>query len=482
MERFTPRGLTSYKPARSLPEALCVLIGIADSPALKKLLDALYGGAGGEGTRDKDVELYLVGGCVRNAIQPQPVLDAAQPTETDLDLATNLSPSEVATRLHTAKIKVVETGIEHGTLLVVIDGVHIELTTFRQPSDRAHHTSADRLETDLSGRDFTINAIAFSVVNHSLIDSFNGIDDLNSQILRTVGDPHARFNEDPLRILRMVRFGPAQGRSIYTATLKAAKVLTPLLKKVTVERIKSELEEIIMSPCPAAGFIALRDLEALEYTIPELIPAVGFEQNRYHIHDVFDHTMAVLDRTPQDRILRWSAIFHDIGKPHTLTVDSDGERHFYLHELVSTELSWKRMTELKFSHSDMKQIGAIVRHHMRPLNCGPAGVRRLIKELGDNLQLWRIFKDADHSPTIDPEHSKEVAHGFDKLLEAEQLKMCSPSYAKLAIGGEDLKRLGIKPGPLMGRILKLLQDEVIDDPTRNEVSHLVARAIELAKL
>lgn len=483
MEKFTPRGLISYRPARSRSEAELLLKEIANSNAIKTLLNALIGADNRESAQTKVAQLYLVGGCVRNAIQPPPALPNDAPAkETDLDLATNLTPSEVAKRLHAAKIKVVETGIEHGTLLVVIDGGHIELTTFRQPSDRALHTSADNLETDLSGRDFTINAIAFSVIDSSLIDRFNGIDDLKDRILRAVGDPHARFNEDPLRILRMVRFGPAQGRSIDDATLQAAKLLTPLLKRITVERIRSELEEIIVSPCPAAGVIALRDLGALEYTIPELIPALGFEQNRYHIHDVFDHTMAVLDRAPQDRILRWSAIFHDIGKPHTLTVDAGGERHFYLHELVSTDLSWKRMESLKFSHSDMKQISAIVRHHMRPLNCGPAGVRRLIRDLGENLPLWRAFKDADHSPTIDHEQSSQAALGFDKLLEAEQLKMRSPSYAKLAIGGEELKRLGIKPGPLMGRILKLLQEEVIEDPTRNEVSHLVARAVELAKL
>jgi tRNA nucleotidyltransferase (CCA-adding enzyme) len=226
--------------------------------------------------------------------------------------------------------------------------------------------------------------------------------------------------------------------------------------------------------------IAIKEIGALNWTVPELLPAVGFEQNRYHIHDVFDHTMAVLDRTPQDHILRWAAIFHDIGKPHTLSTDGSGERHFYLHELVSTELSWKRMEALKFSHDDMKRISSVVRHHMRPLNCGPAGVRRLIRDLGDNLTLWRTFKDADSSPTIASEEAGRTSQGFDNLLEIERGKMRAPSYGKLAINGDDLKSLGVTPGPRMGQILKQLEELIIEDPQRNTREVLLEAAKKLA--
>jgi tRNA nucleotidyltransferase (CCA-adding enzyme) len=279
----------------------------------------------------------------------------------------------------------------------------------------------------------------------------------------------------------MIRFGPAQGRTVDKKTVDAATATAPRLERVTVERIKQELEKILMSPCPAAGLISLLDIGALAWTIPELQPAVGFEQNRYHIHDVFNHTMAVLDRTPRDPILRWAALFHDIGKPHTLSVDDSGERHFYLHELSSTELSWKRMEHLKFSHEDMKRISSIVRHHMRPLNCGPAGVRRLIRDLGDNLELWRAFKDADSSPTIAPEEITKTALAFDTLLEAERRKMATPSYGKLAVNGDDLKTLGVSPGPLMGRILKQLEEVIIEDPQKNSRDNLLELAKKLIK-
>jgi tRNA nucleotidyltransferase/poly(A) polymerase len=298
---------------------------------------------------------------------------------------------------------VIETGIKHGTILVVIDDQHLEVTTFRQPSDRNIQIDARDIETDLLGRDFTINAIAFCLATHKLIDPLGGISDLSKGILRAVGDAASRLKEDPLRILRMIRFGDAQGRSIEEATLVAARTLIPLLEQISVERIKHELDQILLCEYPGAGIKKLQELGALPFTIPELMPSVGFEQNRYHIHDVFDHTLAVLDRTPRNRLLRWAAIFHDMGKPNTLSIDENGERHFYSHEVASTTLAWERMEKLRFSHDDMRRISTVVRYHMRPMNCGPAGVRRLIRDLGDNLALWRTFKDADSSPATPSE-------------------------------------------------------------------------------
>jgi tRNA nucleotidyltransferase (CCA-adding enzyme) len=461
---------------------VCSLRQLAESEPVQTLLRALNKESNIYRETEEKTRLYLVGGSVRNAFYKSQAYCRDFGNETDLDLATNIKPNEVVARLRLAGLKVIETGIQHGTVLVVIDGIHLEITSFRKPSDRTTQSCADDIDTDLSGRDFTINALAFSLTDYDLVDNCGGINDIRLSIVRTVGDPSARFNEDPLRILRMIRFGPAQGRSIDEATFEAAKRLVNRLTDISVERIRTEMDHILISPCPAAAIIAIRDIGALDYTIPELIPAIGFEQNRYHIHDVFDHTMAVLDRTPEDRLLRWTAIFHDIGKPHTLSIDKNGDRHFYLHELVSTDLSWKRMEQLKFSLNDMKRISSIVRHHMRPLNCGPSGIRRLIRDLGDELPLWRAFKDADHSPTIDCNLNSQMGSKFDDLLKAELSRMSSPSYAKLAVNGEDLKALGIKPGPLMGQILKRLQDEIIEDPAKNNAASLRTRASELAQV
>jgi tRNA nucleotidyltransferase (CCA-adding enzyme) len=459
METSLPPGSHSCKPVRDLAEATKLLCDLATKPELQTLQRAL-----------QPAQLFLVGGTVRDAF-----LVAGS---TDLDLATNLTATDVRRRCVEHGLRVIDTGIQHGTVLVVINGVHFEVTTFRTPSDRNTQITAADIKTDLSGRDFTINALAFCLSSLTILDPFGGVADLTSTTLRAVQDPHARLSEDPLRILRMIRFGDAQGRTIEATTLEAARSLIPTLARVSVERIRSELEHILMSAKPDAGVRCMQQLGALPYTLPELIPAVGFEQNRYHIHDVFEHTLSVLSRTPPDRILRWSAIFHDVGKPHTLSVDTNGERHFYSHEVVSDKLCLERMTHLRFSHDDISKVRSIVRHHMRPLDCGPAGVRRLIRDLGENLSPWRRFKEADSSPTIPIEEFHASASAFDALLATEHRKMAAPSYGRLAISGEDLKTVGVTPGPAMGKLLKELEELVIDDPSKNdrEVLLTLARA------
>ena len=448
MERSPQRGSPSSKPTRSRSEACEALRILATSPHITTLTSVLA-----------PAELFLVGGTVRDAFYDT--------SDTDLDLATNLTANEIHARCVAQGLRVIDTGIQHGTVLIVIDGVHIEITTFRQPADRNTQVTASTIETDLSGRDFTLNSVAYSLNTGAIIDPWRGVEDLERCVVRSVGNAATRFSEDPLRILRMIRFGDAQGRSIDEQTLSAARDSVHLISTLSVERVRNEIEEILMSPHPANGIRLLHAIGALPLTIPELIPAVGFEQNKYHIHDVFEHTLSVLDRTPLDRVLRWAAIFHDTGKPHTLSVGADGERHFYSHEVVSDALCKERMTHLRFSHEDIGSVRAIVRHHMRPLDCGPAGVRRLIRDLGPHLAKWRLFKQADSSPTIPQEEFNVSAQGFDTLLAAEQEKMTAPSYGRLAVTGDDLRKEGISPGPEMGKILRELAEMVIEDPSKN---------------
>jgi tRNA nucleotidyltransferase (CCA-adding enzyme) len=449
MEKSPQPGSHFFKPTRSQKEACDTLRALSNSPHLRTLETALL-----------PAKLYLVGGTVRDAFY--------ETTDTDLDLATDLTAEQIRDRCAAKGLKVVDTGIQHGTVLIVIDSIHIEVTTFRHPADRNTQITAHDIETDLSGRDFTINALAYSLETMSLLDPWNGANDLKDGVIRAVGSPSARFAEDPLRVLRMIRFGDAQGRVVEEQTLKAARDSVSLLSTLSVERVRTEVERILMSSYPSRGVRALHTIGALPFTLPELIPAVGFEQNKYHIHDVFEHTLSVLDRTPRDRILRWAAIFHDIGKPHTLSVGSDGERHFYSHEVVSDTLCKERMTHLRFSHEDINTVRAIVRHHMRPMDCGPAGVRRLIRDLGPHMKRWRTFKEADSSPTIPVEQFQASARGFDDMLAAEQAKMALPSYGRLALTGDDLRNEGIAPGPGMGKILKELAEIVIEDPSKND--------------
>jgi tRNA nucleotidyltransferase (CCA-adding enzyme) len=457
METSPKPGISSSSPQRSRSDAEARLCRLVQEGPLQTLISAL-----------SPAELYLVGGSVRDAF-----LTTA---DTDLDLATSLTAHDVKERCDKHGIRIIETGIQHGTVLAVIDETHIEVTTFRVPSSRDVHTTARDIATDLSGRDFTINALAFDVTTRHVIDPFNGLSDLQNQILRGVGSAEERFLEDPLRILRMIRFGDAQGRAIEESTLIAAKKQISLLQTVSCERIKGELDKILMSPFPHLGLRKIHEIGALPNTIPELIPSVGFEQNKFHIHDVFEHTLWVLERTPADLILRWSAIFHDMGKPHTLSVDPDGSRHFYSHETVSEELSKRRMKELRFSTDDTRAIASIVRHHMRPLDCGAPGVRRIIRDLGPQLSQWRQFKAADSPPTFSEEEFLKVANRFDQILATEMARMSGPSYGKLAVTGEDLIAIGIKPGPEMGKLIKQLEELVIEDPTVNTKEKLLMEA------
>lgn len=457
METYPNPGSTSSNRLLSRATVEEQLRALASREPLRTLIIAL-----------SPAQLYLVGGTVRDAFIDR--------HDTDLDVATDLDAETIQQRCVARGIRTIDTGIQHGTVLAVVHDQHIEITTFRHPSTRDQQHTAHDIHTDLSGRDFTINAIAFDLATGTSIDPFDGIGDISRGVVRAVGDPAARLSEDPLRILRMVRFGAAQGRQVDPTTFAAGQGLVERLKAVSVERIKSELDEILMSPAPHLGVRMLLDLGALPYTIPELLPAVGFEQNRFHIHDVFEHTLWVLERTPPDRILRWAAVFHDIGKPHTLSVDSAGNRHFYQHEVVSEKQSRARMHALRFSRDDTDRISSIVRHHMRPLDCGAAGVRRLIRDLGDELPRWRAFKVADSPPTMPDQEFKEIAEGFDILLGIENARRVLPSYGKLAVSGADIIALGVSPGPAIGRILKELEELVIEDPSRNEREILLEEA------
>jgi tRNA nucleotidyltransferase (CCA-adding enzyme) len=433
---------------------------LSGSGPIRALLEAL-----------KPSQLFLVGGLVRDAFHSL--------LATDIDVATDLTPQEVASRCGKHHLRVIETGIQHGTVLVVIDGTHIEVTTFREPQDRSEQVCAHDIKTDLSGRDFTINAIAFDITTSKLCDPFNGASDLINGVLRAVGSAEDRIIEDPLRILRMIRFGPATGRVVDTELLTVAGKQAKLLDKVSPERIRTELDKILLSRFPAAAIRTIKELGLLPYTIPELLPAIGFEQNVFHTQDVFEHTMTVLDRSPADRILRWSAIFHDVGKPHTLSVDPDGSRHFYLHEVASEREARLRMRELKFSNDDADTIALIVREHMRPLDCGAPGVRRILRDLGPEIERWQLFKRADASPTLPIEAFEEAAARFNELRRDEEARVAGPVYGKLAISGDHLIALGMAPGPKIGQILKALIEIVLDDPSRNERSLLLAEAQRL---
>jgi tRNA nucleotidyltransferase (CCA-adding enzyme) len=409
---------------------------------------------------NQNCKAYLVGGMVRDSISGKPV--------NDIDLACILEPQAISALLEGQGFRVVPTGIEHGTILVVVDEEPIEITTFRSASARYETKYSQTIEEDLAGRDFTINAMAIDTETQALIDPFGGKHDLDAQIVRCVGNAEARLSEDPLRILRAIRFGPAAGWAIEPLTGEAIRICGSLLESVSVERIREEISKILLSPEPAAGIRAINHYGLLRYTVPELEPAVGCEQNKWHVHDVFEHTLAVIERTPPDLLLRLTALFHDIGKPHTVSVDPDGERHFYHHEHVGTDICKSAMHRLKYSNDLIESTTTLVRFHMRPLKCSDAAVRRLMRDLGPLLDPWRRFKWADKSPTMPQDEFDLESADFDSKLDLELNRQDYQARTKLAIDGNDImSEFGLKPGPKLGNILNQLKELILDSPELN---------------
>jgi len=451
-------GATSLDLNQGLVQLKCLL----NTDAINKLRTAL----------GSEAQLHLVGGAVRDTLLGK--------ENHDIDLTTKLKPEEVLSLLKKAGIRTEPTGIEHGTLLAVFADIQIELTTFRAPgrarTARGPEIFSTSIEQDLAGRDFTINALAYSLDSNKIVDPFNGLADLAQNTIRAVGDPDARFMEDPLRILRMVRFGPANKRNIEEHTFASAKKLAPHIDDISQERIRDEFIKIICAQSPAEALRKLRECGALDIVLPEIVPSYDFEQNEFHRFDVFEHTLAVLENCPNTPLLRLTAVFHDVGKPATLSVGPDGRRHFYKHEIVSTNMTKTALKRLRCSNQMIKEVGSLVRYHMRPLNCGPAAVRRLVRDLGPLMEPWLEFKAADSKGAkVAPKDINQMVQNFRGLLKTE---LSRGDFLKLAVSGDDIKNFGIAEGPVIGHILNALRELVLNEPELNDRDKLLKLARE----
>ena len=416
---------------------------------------------------DPALPLYLVGGVVRDLIANQPA--------GDLDMAVAGPIAQRAEELKRAGLRVIETGLKHGTVTVLVDDQPIELTSFRRAGKDGGDEGSD-INQDLAARDFSINALAFDLRQERLIDNHSGQADLKAGILRAVGDSVDRLREDPLRVLRAIRFGPAAGRSLDPALAHAVVKLASQLSSVAIERVRTEFEKILLARHPRAALQMMQSSGIFAVILPEILDTVGFEQNEYHTEDVFGHTLSVVERTRAERLLRLTAFFHDIGKAHTLSVSQDGARHFYQHEIVSAQISQTVMERLKFSSRDVRDVDCLVRHHMRPFEVGPAGLRRLMRDLGELFALWREFKMADSPPVMSAQEFQQRLKSFDTMVEQELERQKGDPFGKLAVDGEDLKKLGFVEGTKLGETLKALREIVLDDPLLNRRDELLARA------
>ena len=420
---------------------------------------------------------YAVGGAVRD------LLRGVEPH--DWDITTDALPEETAACF--AGYRVIETGLKHGTVTVLLDGMPLEITTYRLDggySDHRHPDNViftDRVEEDLARRDLTINAMAYSPLR-GLCDPFGGAEDLKAGRIRCVGDPVRRFDEDALRILRAIRFASTLGFTVEPATDAAIRSGTPLLAAVSAERIFVELSKLL---CGSRAGALLRDYaDVLFFLAPALAPMRGCAQrHERHIHDVWEHTLAVVDAIPPEPHLRLAALLHDSGKPQCKTTDDAGIDHFYGHSVKSVEIADAMLRQYKTSNRLRQQVCTLVESHdFVPDRISRRTYRKMIQTLGEESvrDLFRL-READLRAQNPAFLAEGLAQNAAGLAVVEALLAETPAFGlkDLAVNGSDLAAIGIPPSPRMGAILERLLDEVQADKLKNEKNALLALAKEL---
>ncbi|MGH4138937.1 CCA tRNA nucleotidyltransferase [Clostridium sp.] len=415
--------------------------------------------------KDNGYEAFIVGGSVRDCL-----IGTTLPK--DYDITTNALPEEIV-RLFD---KTVPTGIEHGTVTVMIDGDGYEVTTYRLDGkylDSRRPESVTfvlNLKEDLARRDFTINALAFNE-EQGLIDYFGGMEDLKNKTIRAVGEPNKRFQEDALRMLRAIRFAASLDFYIEEKTLEAIKSNSYLILNVSNERIRDELCKMIIGNNTTKALTTLKDTKLLEFILPELQVAVGFnQQNPHHDKDIFEHTLAVVENCPPKLNVRVAALLHDVAKPNCFTVDNKGIGHFYGHDKKGVKISKQILKRLKFDNQSINKISTLVNEHMNVLpKPTDASVKHLINRVGINLvpDLFALQRaDALGSRfseirLVEIEKMEEIAMA---ILESK----VPLAIKDLEINGEDIiSKLSLKPGKEIGIMLKFLLDKVLENPELN---------------
>ena len=418
-------------------------------------------------------EAYIVGGCVRDAILGR--------TPGDWDITTSAMPEEVKALFR----RTVDTGIKHGTVTVLIGGEGYEVTTYRidgEYEDGRHPkqvTFTRSLSEDLLRRDFTINAMAYHP-GTGLVDLFGGKEDLDARIIRAVGVPDDRFDEDALRILRAVRFSAQLDFGIEPATMKSIADHAENLRLISAERIRVELTKTLISDHPEK-FMTFHETGITSVLFPEFDQMLAMPQeNPWHCCDVGRHTMKVVCGVPADTVLRWTALLHDVGKLWTKTIDEEGKAHFYGHAKRSAEFAEGFLRDLKFDNHTIDMVCLFTRHHDAWFDGSDKVTRRVISRVGkENFPALLMIARADAMAKSDfakaqllPKYDT-VAEGFRRIIAADQ---CT-SLKELAVNGGDLIKAGIKPGKEMGELLQSLLTHVIDVPEDNVKEVLLELAL-----
>ena len=429
-------------------------------------------------------EAYLVGGSVRDLLLGR--------TTGDFDVATSARPEEIL-RVFGSRFSV-PTGLQHGTVTVLVGDFPrpVEVTTFRGEGaylDGRHPsvvTFGATLAEDLSRRDFTMNAIAYDPQAGAVIDLHEGQQDIVRRLVRTVGDPIQRFSEDGLRPMRAVRQATQLGFEVDAATLAAIPATLDVFRKVSAERVRDELFKLLLAPAPSRGIELMRQTGLLAEVLPELLATFGCRQNRYHKHDVYQHSLATLDAAPAEPILRLAALLHDVGKPSTQTPqpDAPGEFGFFKHESVGAEMVEEIADRLRLSRAETELLVALVAHHMffYTPEWTDGTVRRFVNRVQpERIPLLFSLREAD---------IVSRGRGEDRECETRELRARIARVAAedaalrvkdLEVNGADVMRvLGVGPGPEVGRVLNRLLERVLDDPALNQKETLERLIPEVA--
>ncbi len=419
-------------------------------------------------------EAYAVGGCIRDSLMGRP--------PHDWDVTTSARPEEVKKIFK----RTIDTGIQHGTVTVLIDNEAFEITTYRVDGiyeDCRHPSNVDfasSLAEDLKRRDFTINAIAYNDKN-GIVDLFDGLGDMEKRKIRCVGNPHERFAEDALRIMRAVRFSAQLGFDIEENTGLAIKDFAENLRLVSAERIASELIKMITSPEPERIRDAF-ELGITEVILPEFDIMMHTEQNtRHHVYSVGEHTIKTMMNIPKERILRLTMLFHDMGKPVVKTTDECGKDHFKKHALESERIAVDIMRRLKLDNETIRKVSLLVRWHDWHLIPDEENVRRLVHVLGHDLMpdfLCVQYADLAGQSDYYYEEKKQRIDNTEKIYARILKRGDCTTVKELKISGNDLLDMGMKKGPAVGEILNAALDDVLENHEHNDREYLLEFASE----
>ena len=432
-------------------------------------------------------DAYLVGGCVRD------LLIGRSPK--DWDLTTNATPEEIISLFP-------ETFYENdfGTVGVVTDANDeslkiIEITPYRKEGKYSDHRRPDSvewgktIEEDLERRDFTINAIGYNLKENTAIDPWNGSGDIEEKIIKTVGKPTDRFEEDGLRIMRAIRLFAELQFAIDYDTMTAITEKAPLLSKISAERVRDEFIRIIASPRPDEGLALMQKLGLLKEIIPELEEGVGVAQNQAHAYSVWEHLLRTVEHAAQKDYslpVRLAALFHDIGKPKSRRFDeSKNDWTFHGHEVIGAKMTQKIMERLRFPKDLTEDVTKLVRWHMffsDTEQISLSAVRRMVRNVGKE-RIWRLMdvRVCDRIGTGRPKESPYRLRKYHAMIEEVMSDPISVDMLKID-GGKIMELLGIKPGPRIGWLLHALLEEVLENPLLNTEEYLQKRVVELNKL